>query len=152
MNLVEKICLKFHSVARQLQARHNNRETLTVADEYDVQDLLHALLRIHFVDIRQEEWTPSFAGAASRLDFLLKDERIVIEVKKTRPSLKAADVGKELAVDIARYRSHPDCGCLICFVYDPGGYIGNPNGIERDLEKLATSELKIRVIIAPKDS
>ncbi|MGF6257982.1 hypothetical protein [Ensifer sp. LBL] len=151
LTLIERICLRFHTVARQLQSRHSHRETLTVADEYDVQDLLHALLRVHFVDIREEEWTPSFAGGSSRIDFLLKDERIVIEVKKTRPSLKAVDVGKELAIDIARYRSHPDCICLVCFVYDPDGYIGNPKGIENDLEKLATEELKVRVIIAPKN-
>jgi hypothetical protein len=31
-------------------------------DEYDVQDLLYALLRIFFDDVRPEEWTPSFAG------------------------------------------------------------------------------------------
>jgi hypothetical protein len=151
LSLVERICLRFHAAARQLQSRHDGRNTLAITDEYDVQDFLHALLRLHFIDIREEEWTPSFAGAASRLDFLLKHERIVIEVKKSRPSLKGGDIGKELAVDIARYRSHPDCDCLVCFVYDPGGHIGNPSGIERDLEKLSTGDLKVRVIIAPKD-
>jgi hypothetical protein len=86
--LVEKICLRFHNAARQLRNRHANRSTLQVEDEYDVQDLLHALLKIHFDDIRPEEWTPSYAGGSSRVDFLLKQEKIVIEVKKTRPSLK----------------------------------------------------------------
>ncbi|WP_312938459.1 PD-(D/E)XK nuclease domain-containing protein [Agrobacterium pusense] len=151
LSLVEKICSRFHAAARQLQSRHGGRTTLSIADEYDVQDLLHGFLRLHFLDIRVEEWTPSFAGASSRVDFLLKDERIVIEVKKSRATLKGADIGKELAVDIARYRSHPDCDCLVCFVYDPGGHIGNPSGIERDLEKLSTEDLKVRVIIAPKD-
>lgn len=66
---VERICTRFHAVARQLRERHEDRETLNVADEYDVQDLLHALLRIYFDDIRPEEWTPSAAGGASRVDF-----------------------------------------------------------------------------------
>ena len=56
--------------------------TLDVQDEYDVQDLFHALLHIHFEDIRPEEWAPSFAGASSRMDFLLKQEQIIIEIKK----------------------------------------------------------------------
>jgi REase_DpnII-MboI len=50
-------------------------------DEYDVQDSLHALLKLHFDDVRREEWTPSYAGSQSRMDFLLKREKIVVETK-----------------------------------------------------------------------
>ena len=49
--LVSKICNRFHKVARQIRSRHNNRETLSVEDEYDVQDLLHSLLVLEFDDI-----------------------------------------------------------------------------------------------------
>ena len=45
--------------------RHGGRNTLDVRDEYDVQDLLHALLKMFFKDVRSEEWTPSYAGASS---------------------------------------------------------------------------------------
>ncbi len=78
---VLRVCEKFHDVARQLRQRHEERNTLEVEDEYDAQDLLHALLRLFFNDIRAEEWTPSYAGGSSRMDFLLKRERIVVEVK-----------------------------------------------------------------------
>lgn len=149
INLIEKLCLRFHAAARQLQARHAGRATLTIEDEYDTQDLLHAILRLHFDDIREEEWTPSYAGAASRIDFLLKAEQIVIEVKKTRASMTAKKLGEELIIDRARYEAHPDCKILVCFVYDPEGRIGNPVGIERDLEG-REGRLKVRVIIAPK--
>lgn len=149
LTLIEKLCLKFHSAARQLQHRHDNRSTIAINDEYDVQDLLHAILRLHFDDVRQEEWTPSYAGRASRVDFLLKAERIVVEVKKTRLSMKAGDLGEQLIIDRARYQAHPDCDTLVCFVYDPEGRIGNPGGIERDLEGVK-GELRTRVIIAPR--
>jgi len=149
LNFIERLCLRFHVAARQLQVRHADRETIRIEDEYDVQDLLHALLRLHFDDVRPEEWTPSYAGRSSRLDFLLKHERIVIEVKKTRPSMKAGDLGGELIIDRARYERHPDCDTLVCFVYDPEGRIGNPTGIERDLEDHG-GKLQVRVIIAPK--
>ena len=149
LNLIEKICLRFHAAARQLQTRHAGRGTLTINDEYDVQDLLHAILRLHFDDIRAEEWTPSYAGGSSRVDFLLKAEQIVIEVKKTRATLSAAKLGEELIIDRARYEAHPDCKTLICFVYDPEGRLGNPVGMERDLES-HSSGIKFRVIIAPK--
>lgn len=147
--LVEQICTRFHLIARQLQHRHSNRATLEVNDEYDVQDLLHALLRLDFEDIRPEEWTPSYAGASGRMDFLLKQERIVVEVKKTRMGLAHREVGEQLIVDIERYKNHPDCKLLVCFVYDPEGRIGNPRGVENDLQSRSTDDLLIRVLIRP---
>jgi hypothetical protein len=132
-----------------MRTRHADRQTLLVNDEYDVQDLLHAVLHIYFDDIRAEEWTPSYAGGCSRLDFLLKDEKIVIEVKKTRSTLKAKDVGEQLIVDSKRYRSHPDCKKLICFVYDPEGWIANPRGLENDLNT-KEQDFELKVLIVPK--
>jgi len=147
--LVEKICARFHLVVKQLQSRHGGREGLKIDDEYDTQDLLHALLHTYFDDIRAEEWAPSYAGGGSRVDFLLKDEKIVIEVKKTRPTLKARDVGAELIVDSQRYKAHPDCKRLLCFVYDPEGWISNPRGLENDLNK-KEENFELKVLIVPK--
>lgn len=50
--------------------------------------------------------------------------------------------------DIGRYRAHPDCKVLICFVYDPEGLIANPKGVERDLNKLG-EDLNVKVFIRP---
>ena len=71
--VLEQLFNRFHKVARQLRTRHNDRNTINISDEYDVQDLLNALLQIFFDDIRPEEWTPSYAGSAVRMDFLIKD-------------------------------------------------------------------------------
>ncbi len=139
----------FHRVARQLRFRRENRPTLEIADEYDLQDLLHALLKIDFSDIRPEEWTPSYAGRSSRTDFLLKNEKIVIETKKTRSVTATKSIGDELIIDIARYKTDPDCKTLVCFVYDPDGYIQNPEGLKNDLGKKSGS-LEVRVVIEPK--
>jgi hypothetical protein len=149
ISLVEKICLRFHLVVGQLRSRHEGRETLVVKDEYDVQDLMHALLRLFFEDVRPEEWTPSYAGKSARMDFLLKSESIVLEAKKTRPGLGARQVGEELIVDIARYRGHADCKTLVCFVYDPDGMITNPRGLERDLTR-EEGDMSVRVFVVPR--
>ena len=133
--VLERIFSRFYKVARQLRDRYNNKPTLEIEDEYDVQDLLHALLQLYFDDIRAEEWTPSYAGKCARVDFLLKNEKIVIEVKKTRRGLDDKELGDQLIIDVDRYKVHPDCERLVCFVYDPEGRIGNPNGIMADLNK-----------------
>lgn len=122
---------------------------MIVEDEYDTQDLLHSLLHLYFDDIRPEEWTPSYAGGCSRVDFLLKEDQIIIEVKKTRKTLKAKDVGEQLIVDSQRYRTHSDCRKLLCFVYDPEGWISNPRGVENDLNK-TEEDFQIKVLIVPK--
>lgn len=146
---IEKLCDRFHLVGHQLRNRYNGRSTLEIDDEYDVQDLLHALLLIEFTDIRSEEYTPSYAGGSSRVDFLLNNESIVLEVKKTRATLKAKELGDQLLIDIGRYQSHPKCQTLICFVYDPEAKIANPRGIEADLSK-KINELDVHVFIRPK--
>lgn len=140
---LENIFNKFHKVVRQLRSRHENRATLDVKDEYDVQDLLHALLVQHFDDVRTEEWTPSYAGGACRMDFLLKDYCIVIETKKTRESMTTKQLGEELLIDREKYKSSADCKQLYCFVYDPEGHLGNPVGIKNDLEKGHEGFLKV---------
>lgn len=145
---VQKILQRFHIISRQLRNRHSNRQTILIEDEYDVQDLLHALLKLEFDDIRPEEWSPSYAGSASKMDFLLKKEQIVVETKKTRKGLGSKEVGEELIIDITKYKEHPDCKTLVCFVYDPEGRIGNPEGLKRDLEKVS-KELKVIVYIYP---
>jgi len=149
IEIIKNICNTFFLVARQLQNRYDNRTTLEVNDEYDVQDLMHALMFIFFDDIRSEEWTPSYAGGSSRMDFLLKREQFVLEVKRTRKGLGSKEIGDQLIIDIDRYKEHPDCKTLICFVYDPEGRIGNPNGLERDLSG-NNNGMNVIVIIRPK--
>jgi hypothetical protein len=145
--VIERIIYRFHIVVRQIRQRYNNRPTLDVSDEYDIHDLFYALLKIYFDDIRPEEWTPSYSGGSSRMDFLLKEEKTVVELKKTRAKLGAKEVGEQLATDILRYRSHPDCRMLICFIYDPEERILNPSGLEHDLSQ-SLGELKIKVYVA----
>ena len=148
MDAITRICGRFHLVAGQLRQRRDDRVTIEIADEYDVQDLMHALLCLYFEDIRPEEWTPSYAGSSSRMDFLLKQERVVVETKKTRPGLNARKVGEELIIDINRYQSHPSCDTLVCFVYDPEGHVTNPRGVENDLRR-SRGNLGVEVLIRP---
>lgn len=149
IQVLNDVCSRFHTVARQLRNRYNKRATLEITDEYDVQNLLHAVLRIFFDDVRTEEWTPSYAGGSARVDFLLKKPQIIIEVKKSRPTFGAKELGEQLIVDIARYRPHPDCKTLYCFVYDPDENIANPQGIESDLSR-TEKDFRVIVCIAPR--
>jgi hypothetical protein len=149
VDLVKTVCCRFHSVARQLRLRGEYRATLNVEDEIDVQDLLHALLRIQFDDIGTEEWTPSYAEGVLRTTFLLDDNRLAVLVKKTRNGLTAKDLTEQLRIDTERYRTKSRCTSLLCFIYDPDGRIGNPRALEASLTTVSDS-LSIDVLVAPK--
>ena len=98
--------------------------------------------------MRPEEWTPSYAGSSGeRMDFLFKKHSIVVEVKKTRDTLKDRELGEQLINDIAHYKEHPNCRTLICFVYDPDQCIVNPVGLKEDLELLTNQQMTVSVII-----
>jgi len=112
-----------------LRNRHENRTTLEIKDEYDVQDLLHSLLLVHFDDVRPEEYT--------------------LETKMTRENLKDKKLGEELIIDIEKYAKHLDCEKLYCFVYDSKEFINNPKGLEKDLSN-NSDEIEVKTIIVPK--
>jgi hypothetical protein len=140
---------RFHGIASQLKERPQKRPPLVMGDEYDVQYLLRALLLAEFGDVRDEEYTPSYAGANARVDFLLATHAIAVEVKRTRDGLRDREIGQELLVDIKRYAAHPNVRSLVCFIYDPDALLKNVHGLAGDLEMSSTPELRIRVIIAP---
>ena len=146
---LQRIFYKFDSIARKLRNRYNGRETLDVSDEYDVQDLLSALFVMYFDDIRPEESTPSFAGKSDRMDFLLKKEKIVVEVKMARQGLADKEIRDQLLIDIESYKGHPDCDALICFVYDPEGRIANSHALSGDLESQSREDLKVIIVVEP---
>lgn len=149
LDLCRRLCHRFHAIARQLRLRGEYRATVAIEDEIDVQDLLHALLRVQFDDIGTDEWTPGYSNNAPRTTFLLDHDRLAVVVKKTRPGLSAKDLAEQLRLDIERYRTRERCIALFCFVYDPEGRIGNPRGLEQDLATV-TDHFTVDVLVAPK--
>ena len=148
-NSLDLIFEKFHEVATKLTDRYNKRSTLIINDEYDVQDLLNCLLPLFFSDIRKEEWTPSYASSSSRMDFLLKNENIVIETKKATSNRTEKKFSEELIIDITKYKEHQNCEMLICFIYDPDNMIRNRNGFIKDLEKMSDKDIVVNVVVKP---
>jgi len=147
--VVESVLERFPVILREIKRRYADRPPFEIHDEHDVQDLLRGLLRIFFDDIRDEEWTPSYAGASARMDLLLKNEQIVIEVKMVRKGLGEKQIREQLIIDKVYYKEHKDCKKLYCFIYDPEGRIKNPRGFEKDLsERIGNFETK--VLIVPK--
>lgn len=142
---------KFSIAVRALSSRYSSRATLTIEDEYDVQDILKLILMLEFSDVRAEEWSPSYAGGASRIDFVLPVQQVAIEVKMTRRGLTQKQLGEQLLVDIVRYRSHPAVSSLICVIIDRLGLIRNPHGFAEDLRSAAPAGFETHTLIFGSD-
>ena len=132
--LLEIIVRGLRRSMHPLTHRRKGTQPLSFGSEYDVQDLLHALMRPWINDIRPEEFTPSYAGSSTRMDFLLPVHKLVIETKIVRDRSHAKRVGDELIIDIEHYRRHPACSSLWCVIYDPDHLITNAEGLKTDLQ------------------
>jgi hypothetical protein len=149
VGLLRKIGNRFHAVARQLRLRHEGRPTLEVEDEYDAQDVVHALLCLEFDEIRRESWQPGYAGGSAHTYFVAPRDRIIIEVKKTRQGVGAKEIAGQMEHDALFYWTHPDCQTLFCFVYDPEARVGDPYGLEKTLTRKVDGQ-RVEVFISPK--
>ncbi|AZS74253.1 hypothetical protein DDE74_27845 [Streptomyces lydicus] len=130
-----------------VQRESRGRPGFRLDDEYDLQRFLHALLVLHFADVRPEEATPSRAGGSYRIDFLLKRERVAVEAKMTSSSLGAKKIRDQLVGDIFGYRRHPEAAGLFAVIYDPAHRIDNPRGFEEGMSS-ADPDFPVRVVVA----
>lgn len=150
-DLLEIIILGLARSMYPLKNRRHGKSRIEFTDEYDIQDLFNSLLRPWVKDIRPEEYTPSYAGSSTRMDFLLYDHKIVCELKFVRDARHARKVGDELTIDIAHYRKHPDCKKLVAVIYDSKGLIANPDGLKTDIQS-DSNELEVTVFIIPQQT
>ncbi len=149
LQLIRKVCHRFHAVARHLRLRRDYRPTLEVEDDHDLQDLLCALLKVEFEEVATEEWTPPYTEGAPRTTLLVNRDQIAVVAKKTRSGLTMKELADQVAADSAYYSAQGRCSTLFCFMYDPEGRIGSPKRLETTLTSVS-EHCRVEVLVAPK--
>lgn len=147
--VLEYLFSRFHTVVKQLQERQRDREPFAVNDEYDVQDLLHALLRMYFEDVTSEEYCASYAGTRPRIDFFLRREKIAVEAKMANQTHRKRKIREELVLDKEYYGKKGGCRILYCLVYDPQEIITNPIGFKDDIDE-KSEKFEVKVFVVPR--
>lgn len=144
------LCDNFHRAVSHVAKRRKGKNPIDFSDEYDLQDVFGVVLKCIYKSVKDEEWTPGYAGSASRIDFVIEDCETATELKLARENHKVAD---ELIIDIARYRSRRDVRTLVCFIYDPEGHLRRHAAeIEKELSGTHSQDsasIAVRVIIRP---
>ncbi len=133
IDLVRQVLSNFgNSVKKITQNRRKGHESFSIKDEYDVQDILYVMLKPIFPKMIAEEPTPRVGMKYNKIDLLIKEEGIMIEVKMMKESdTDEKEFIEQLKVDIQSYYRYNELKHLIMFVYDP-------QNKTRDLENFST--------------
>lgn len=113
----------FHNASKKIvQTRRKDHQSFAINDEYDVQDILYVILKSIFPNLKEEDPTPRVGVKSNKIDLILREEGILIEVKMIKHSdSNERDFVEQLKNDIQSYRNCQWLQQLIFFVYDPFG-------------------------------
>lgn len=109
-----------NAIQKIITGRRLNHPNFKIEDEYDVQDISYVILKSIFSNLREEDPIPKVGGKSTKIDLILREEKILIEVKM----IKAKDSNEthfieQLKVDFESYHECKWLRKLFCFVYDP---------------------------------
>lgn len=130
--LVERVCRRLPHAARILGARsRKNKGPYEIADEYDVQDLLHATLRAYLKYSVQEDPISKVAGAkGARADISIEDLGILIEVKYVRGPDDQKRIFEEYSQDLVLYAKWAPLHTLLFVIFNASD-LRDPEALER---------------------
>jgi len=131
LGIIFTVIDKFTSASTSLTNRRKNKTSIDIVDEYDVQDILHVILKPFFPTIKSEQVVSGNDDEKFlKIDFLIASEKAAIECKFIRDNNHATSITKEINDDIQTYAKHQDCNNLIFFIYDKDMHISNPDVLE----------------------
>jgi len=143
---LEQLLRRLPLAIRQLRERQGERRPLRVEDEADLEDLLRALLPLHFEEVRRHGRTPAYARG-NRTDFLLAQEALAVTLKRASGDVRERQLASELTMDISYWQAQPACRTLFCLVYDPEALVAEPRRVETAWSK-KHDELGVQLVIA----
>jgi hypothetical protein len=143
--VLKQLFNNFHKYVSTSKRRYDNRSEACnkFDDEYDIQDAIHSILVMLFINVKKEDYVPSYGGANSRIDFFVPEIKLAIEVKMTGETHKQKKISEEIAIDIQRYKGNTQYEHILFFIYDPRSLLNNPGGL-KELE-----DKNIEIIINP---
>lgn len=149
--MIEQICKRLPHAARVLAHRsRKGKAPFEIADEYDVQDLLHATLRAYLKYSVQEDPLPRVAGAkSSRIDVSIEELGILIEVKYVRGPEDQKRIFEEYSQDLVLYAEWSHLKTLIYLIYNSRD-LRDPEAFEKltAVQEIGGRRFNVRVVLA----
>lgn len=119
VGLILRLCERLPAAARILANRRKGKKPFTIKDEYDVQDLLHSILRAYLKYSVQEEPLAKIGAAQSgRADIAIEELRTIIEVKFARGPSDQQKFVTEYSNDLLLYTKWPHLENFVYMIYN----------------------------------
>ena len=151
VDLVERLCKRLPQAARILATRsRKGKAGYEITDEYDVQDLLHALMRGYLKYSVQEDPLPKVAGAKSgRVDISVDDLGILIEIKYVHGPEDQKRLLEEYSEDLVLYAQWAHLRTLIYLIYNSAD-LRDAEAFERlaSTQEIGGKRFDVRIILA----
>jgi hypothetical protein len=145
MAILEPLLRRLPLVIRQLRWRQGEKPPFRVEDDRDLEDLVRAVLPLHFDDVRLESRTPRYS-ARTRTDFLLMPARIALTVKFAGSGLRDSQLVEQWREDIGYYRNRGGREIWLGYAYDPAGCLRDREILESMLlDKERDMEVRLLV-------
>jgi hypothetical protein len=142
---LDRLLRRLPRAVRQLRVRHGGRPAFRVEDEYDLADLLRALLPLSFDDVRPEGRTPSYA-AGTRTDFVLAAEQTVVTAKRVSTAADEPGLAAQVAEDAGYYERRGGVQRLVVLIHDPERHLPEPARFESACRR--DDDLMVRCVVA----
>lgn len=143
---------QFQECVRYLNTRRSKGAVVDIRGEDDLQDVLYLMLRPLITDLTPENPTDKVASRYSFEDFLSKESGIVVEAKYVRDKKHGKEITRELNDDIEIYRNHPNCDCLVFFIYDPNSLVPDVTALHKHVESKRSyngKTLSVHCVVKP---
>lgn len=119
--IVKQVLFEFGNAVKKItRNRRKGHKEFEIDDEYDVQDLLYIMLKPLFPKMIDEEPTPKVGSKYNKIDLIIREEGLMIEVKMIKESdTDEKKFVEQLKNDIQSYYRYGFLKDLLIFVYDP---------------------------------
>lgn len=105
---------------KTVKPKKTPKTIISIEDEYDVQDILYVVLKSVFPKIKYENPLSKYGGSSTRLDFVLQEEGIIIEVKQIKITEKNDKTFiNQIKIDLQSYHVLDYLQEIIFFIYAP---------------------------------
>jgi hypothetical protein len=147
--IIETVCRRIRNTARILEHRSRGTKVpFKIEDEYDVHDLLHAVIRAYIRYSVQEQPLPKVAAVSSRADIAIEQLGVLIEVKYVRNPSDQRRILEEFSQDLPLYAAWTPLK-IILFVIFNSDKLRDPEAFETlgGRKEMNGKRFEVRIIL-----
>lgn len=149
--MIVRLCQRIRYAAKILEARQRkNKQAYVIEDEYDVQDLLHSIIRAYIKFSVQEDPLGKVAGTKSgRADISIEELGVLIEVKYVHGPEDQKRIFEDFSQDLVLYPKWTRLTTLIFLIYNSDD-LRDPEALQKlaGVKEISGKRFDVKIVLA----